>query len=66
MSMILCDECGALVDTDFVGCEESPTNPQELICGDCYDAINPDKGDGLDNNKTSVDRYGVGALGDGE
>ena len=62
MSVIHCDLCGRLVDTDYEGCDENPDNPNELICGKCSDNINPDKGS---TNQTSVDRYGVGALGDG-
>ena len=60
MSVIHCNYCDKLVDADFEGCEEDPNDRQELICGVCFDNINPDKG------ASSVDRYGVGALGDGE
>ena len=61
MSVIHCDECNKLVDTDYVGCEDNPNGNGELICGDCYDKINPDKG----TTNPNIETYPLGALGDG-
>ena len=35
MSCYVCDKCGDFCDADYVGCNESATNPYGNVCDDC-------------------------------
>ncbi len=37
MSVLHCDICDSLVDTDYEGCEDNPEGSGDLICGNCLD-----------------------------
>ena len=39
MSVYLCDMCDIYVDTDYMGCNESPISMYGCVCDDCFTNI---------------------------
>ena len=45
MSIFICNECGAVIDSDYCNCEEDPKCETELICMECYEELYDENGE---------------------
>ena len=39
MSIFLCNHCDELIDSDYKGCEEDPSDPSKQVCTECAEEI---------------------------